>query len=164
VNRVDVCQAQPIKEKCLDVKFNTNQRVVYPASTPISDLGGAKDLIGRLAPKGAIVTVAKMPTLELKTPVPRIDRDAVTWAAATVVAVASAAADQGRTDGRTRNSCNGSCDNRNDVRAQRRLLMAAVAPYTTHTHIPYAAQFGQAGIGAVTHAGGKAEVVCHADI
>ena len=55
-----------------NVKFHRDQRVVYPASIPISQLGGALGQNGSLAPKGAIVQVASMTKFqfELKTTAP----------------------------------------------------------------------------------------------
>jgi dihydroxy-acid dehydratase len=41
-----------------NVKFNTEQKVVYPVSNPISPTGGVVGLRGTLAPDGAIVKVA----------------------------------------------------------------------------------------------------------
>src|SRR6185369_17066959 len=47
-----------MKQNLEKVKFNTNQRVVYPVSNPISPTGGVVGLRGTLAPDGAIVKVA----------------------------------------------------------------------------------------------------------
>jgi dihydroxy-acid dehydratase len=48
------------------VKFNTNQKVVYPVSKPISSTGGVVGLQGSLAPDGAIVKVANMTKLQFR--------------------------------------------------------------------------------------------------
>ena len=45
-------------ENLADVKFPTDQDVIYPASAPISPTGGVVGLRGNLAPQGAIVKVA----------------------------------------------------------------------------------------------------------
>jgi dihydroxy-acid dehydratase len=57
-----------IKQNLEDVKFNTKQKVVYPASNPISPSGGVVGLKGTLAPDGAIVKVAGMKKLQFKGP------------------------------------------------------------------------------------------------
>ena len=51
-----------------DVIFNTDQKVVYPVSNPISKTGGVVGLKGSLAPEGAIVKVAGMKNLKFKGP------------------------------------------------------------------------------------------------
>jgi dihydroxy-acid dehydratase len=50
------------------VKFNEDQKVVYPVSNPISPTGGVVGLKGSLAPEGAIVKVAGMKKLTFKGP------------------------------------------------------------------------------------------------
>jgi len=55
-----------IKQNLENVKFNTNQRVVYPVSKPISSTGGVVGLQGSLAPDGAIVKVANMTKLQFR--------------------------------------------------------------------------------------------------
>jgi dihydroxy-acid dehydratase len=57
-----------IKANLANVKFNTNQKVVYPVSSPISPTGGVVGLKGTLAPDGAIVKVAGMKQLKFKGP------------------------------------------------------------------------------------------------
>ncbi|MEO1794698.1 MAG: dihydroxy-acid dehydratase, partial [Pseudomonadota bacterium] len=57
-----------IKENLADVKFNENQKVVYPVSKAISPTGGVVGLKGSLAPEGAIVKVAGMKTLQFTGP------------------------------------------------------------------------------------------------
>lgn len=55
-------------ENLADVKFNTNQKVVYPVSNPITPTGGVVGLRGTLAPDGAIVKVAGMKKLQFRGP------------------------------------------------------------------------------------------------
>jgi dihydroxy-acid dehydratase len=55
-----------IKQNLENVKFNINQKVVYPVSKPISSTGGVVGLQGSLAPDGAIVKVANMTKLQFK--------------------------------------------------------------------------------------------------
>ena len=57
-----------IKQNLENVKFNTNQKVVYPVSKPISKTGGVVGLQGSLAPDGAIVKVASMTKLQFRGP------------------------------------------------------------------------------------------------
>ncbi len=57
-----------IKQNLENVKFNTNQKVVYPVSNPISKTGGVVGLQGSLAPDGAIVKVANMTKLQFRGP------------------------------------------------------------------------------------------------
>ncbi|MFE7421167.1 dihydroxy-acid dehydratase [Rhodococcus sp. NPDC057529] len=49
-----------IAENLADVKWNSQQDVVYPADAPITASGGVAGLRGNLAPDGAIVKVAGM--------------------------------------------------------------------------------------------------------
>ena len=51
-----------------NVKFNTDQKVVFPVSNPISPTGGVVGLRGSLAPDGAIVKVAGMKSLKFRGP------------------------------------------------------------------------------------------------
>ena len=57
-----------IKQNLENVKFNKNQKVVYPVSNPISPTGGVVGLKGSLAPEGAIVKVAGMTVLQFSGP------------------------------------------------------------------------------------------------
>jgi dihydroxy-acid dehydratase len=57
-----------IKQNLENVKFNTDQKVVYPVSSPISATGGVVGLQGSLAPEGAIVKVAGMARLQFRGP------------------------------------------------------------------------------------------------
>lgn len=55
-------------ENLADVQFPTDQKVVYPTTTPLSPTGGVVGLRGNLAPEGAIVKVAGMKVLEFTGP------------------------------------------------------------------------------------------------
>ena len=55
-------------ENLADVEFPTDQKVVYPTTTPLSPTGGVVGLRGNLAPEGAIVKVAGMKVLEFTGP------------------------------------------------------------------------------------------------
>jgi dihydroxy-acid dehydratase len=55
-------------ENLANVKFNENQKVVYPVSKPLSPTGGVVGLKGSLAPEGAIVKVAGLKKLQFSGP------------------------------------------------------------------------------------------------
>ena len=55
-------------ENLASVEFNTDQKVVYPVSNPITPTGGVVGLRGSLAPDGAIVKVAGMTNLKFRGP------------------------------------------------------------------------------------------------
>ena len=57
-----------IKQNLEGVKFNENQKVIYPVSRPLSPTGGVVGLQGTLAPEGAIVKVAGMKMLRFSGP------------------------------------------------------------------------------------------------
>jgi dihydroxy-acid dehydratase len=57
-----------LRQNLESVKFNEDQKVVYPVSNPISPTGGVVGLKGSLAPEGAIVKVAGMKNLTFKGP------------------------------------------------------------------------------------------------
>lgn len=57
-----------LEENLQDVTFNTNQKVIYPTSNPITPTGGVVGLKGTLAPDGAIVKVAGMSNLKFRGP------------------------------------------------------------------------------------------------
>ena len=57
-----------IAENLDDVEFPTDQKVVYPTSSPLSPTGGVVGLRGNLAPEGAIVKVAGMQKLQFTGP------------------------------------------------------------------------------------------------
>ncbi|MEM6850815.1 MAG: dihydroxy-acid dehydratase [Pseudomonadota bacterium] len=52
-----------IEENLDGVEFNTDQKVIYPVSNPITPTGGVVGLKGNLAPEGAIVKVAGLKSL-----------------------------------------------------------------------------------------------------
>jgi dihydroxy-acid dehydratase len=220
-----------VKQNLENVKFNTNQKVVYPVSNPISPTGGVVGLKGSLAPEGAIVKVAGMKTLQFKGPARCFDREEDAFAAvearkikdgeviiiryegpkggpgmremlSTTAALYGlglgekvALITDGRFSGGTRGFCIGhvgpeaavggpigllkdgdiitidaekgtlDVEVSADELAKRRLAWKVPAnPYQSGALRKYADQVGPAQKGAVTHAGGKAEVVCYADI
>lgn len=55
-------------ENLSSVKFNKDQKVVYPVTNPLSRTGGVVGLKGSLAPDGAIVKVAGMKNLKFRGP------------------------------------------------------------------------------------------------
>ena len=213
------------------VKFNTNQKVVYPTSNPLSPTGGVVGLRGTLAPDGAIVKVAGMKELQFTGPARCFDCEEDAFAAVEegrilegeVIVIryegprggpgmremlSTTAALYGRgmgdkvaliTDGRfsgaTRGFCighvgpeaavggpigllkdgdiividagNGTLDvnlSETELAARRKVWKPLPNNYQTGALRKYADQVGPAVNGAVTHAGGKAEVVCYADI
>ena len=214
-----------------DVKFNTNQKVVYPVKTPITPTGGVVGLKGSLAPEGAIVKVAGMKTLQFKGPAHCFDCEEDAFAAVDagkikdgeVIVIryegpkggpgmremlSTTAALYGRgmgekvaliTDGRFSGATRGFCIGHvgpeaavggpialvkdgdiiaidaekgtldlevpaKELEARRKAWKAPANPYQTGALRKYADQVGPARYGAVTHAGGKAEVICYADI
>ncbi len=57
-----------MEENLREVKFNTEQKVVYPVTDPLSPTGGVVGLQGSLAPDGAMVKVAGMKKLQFRGP------------------------------------------------------------------------------------------------
>jgi dihydroxy-acid dehydratase len=57
-----------IAENLAKVKWNNDQKVVYPANKPITENGGVVGLKGNIAVEGAIVKVAGMPSLKFSGP------------------------------------------------------------------------------------------------
>ena len=51
-----------------EITWNPDQKVIYPATAPLSPTGGVVGLRGNLAPEGAIVKVAGMARLQFKGP------------------------------------------------------------------------------------------------
>ncbi|MED5368109.1 MAG: dihydroxy-acid dehydratase [Pseudomonadota bacterium] len=49
-----------------EITFNSDQKVIYPVSNPLSPTGGVVGLTGSLAPEGAIVKVAGMESLQFE--------------------------------------------------------------------------------------------------
>ena len=213
------------------VKFNSNQRVVFPVSTPISPTGGVVGLKGSLAPDGAIVKVAGMKKLTFRGPARCFDCEEEAFGAVTrrayeggeviviryegpkggpgmreMLSTTAALYGQGAgdkvaliTDGRfsggTRGLCighigpeaavggpialikngdiiaidaeRGTLDLEVDAAELERRRKAWQEPlnsYQSGALWKFADQVGPARKGAVTHPGGKAEVVCYADI
>ena len=70
-----------VAENLASVVFNTNQKVVYPTSTPITPTGGVVGLKGSLAPDGAIVKVAGCAMLKFRGPARCFDREEDAFAA-----------------------------------------------------------------------------------
>ncbi len=62
-------------ENLEDISFPTDQKVVYPVKTPLSETGGVVGLRGSLAPDGAIVKVAGMDVLQFEGPARCFDRE-----------------------------------------------------------------------------------------
>jgi dihydroxy-acid dehydratase len=220
-----------IKQNLENVKFNENQRVVYPVSKPISPTGGVVGLMGSLAPDGAIVKVAGMTRLKFRGPARVFDCEEDCFAAVekrayqdgdiliiryegpkggpgmremlstTAALYGQGAGDKvalitdGRFSGGTRGFCIGhvgpeaavggpialvrngdmiSIDaeagtldlevSKAELDQRRKSWKAPANPYQSGVLRKYADQVGPARKGAVTHAGGKAEVVCYADI
>ena len=220
-----------IKQNLEKVKFNKNQKVVYPVSQPISPTGGVVGLKGSLAPDGAIVKVAGMTKLQFRGPARVFDSEEDCFGAVenraykdgdvlviryegpkggpgmremlstTAALYGQGAGDKvalitdGRFSGATRGFCIGhvgpeaalggpialiqdgdiiSIDAeagrldlevpKAELSKRRRAWKAPSNPYQSGVLRKYADQVGPAYKGAVTHAGGKAEVVCYADI
>jgi dihydroxy-acid dehydratase len=220
-----------IKQNLESVKFNENQKVVYPVSKAITPTGGVVGLQGSLAPDGAIVKVAGMTRLKFSGPARVFDCEEDCFQAvedrayqdgdifviryegpkggpgmremlSTTAALYGQGAGEkvalitdGRFSGGTRGFCIGhvgpeaalggpialvrngdmitidAIEGRLDLEVseaelaeRRKTWKAPPNPYQSGVLRKYADQVGAARKGAVTHAGGKAEVVCYADI
>ena len=218
-------------ENLKPVVFNTNQKVVYPTSNPITATGGVVGLKGSLAPEGAIVKVAGMKNLKFSGPARCFECEEDAFAAVQshaykdgdvfviryegpkggpgmreMLSTTAALYGQGSgdkvaliTDGRFSGATRGFCvghvgpeaalggpialiedgdiitlDAINgildlevpaDVLERRRAKWTPRRnPYPSGALAKFADQVGPARYGAVTHAGGKAELVCYADI
>ena len=218
-------------ENLESVKFDTEQKVVYPVSNPISPTGGVVGLKGSLAPDGGIVKVAGLKNLKFRGPARCFDCEEDAFAAvearqyeegevlviryegpkggpgmremlATTAALyGQGAGDKvalitdGRFSGATRGFCighvgpeaavggpiglirdgdiitmdaeNGILDlevSEEELAERRKSWKPPANPYQSGALRKYADQVGPARKGAVTHAGGKAEVICYADI
>ena len=214
-----------------NVKFNIDQRVVYPVSNPISPTGGVVGLSGSLAPEGAIVKVAGMKKLQFRGParVFECEEDAFLavsnksykdgevlviryegpkggpgmreMLSTTAALYGQGAGDKvalitdGRFSGATRGFCVGHVGpeaavggpialiengdiiaidadtgtlelevDAAELERRRKKWKAPPNPYQSGALRKFADQVGPARYGAVTHRGGKAEVVCYADI
>ncbi|MCB1519357.1 MAG: dihydroxy-acid dehydratase [Hyphomicrobiaceae bacterium] len=220
-----------MEENLRDVVFNTDQKVVYPVSNPITATGGVVGLQGTLAPDGAIVKVAGMKKLQFRGPARCFDCEEDAYAAVdardykegdiiviryegpkggpgmremlstTAALYGQGAGDKvalitdGRFSGATRGFCighvgpeaavggpigllkdgdiisidaeKGTLDVEVDpaeLERRKKDWKAPDNPYQSGVLRKYADQVGPARTGAVTHAGGKAEVLCYADI
>src|SRR5438477_5053804 len=220
-----------IKQNLENVKFNTDQKVVYPVSKPISTTGGVVGLQGSLAPDGAIVKVANMSKLQFRGPARVFDCEEDCFRAVenrdyrdgdvliiryegpkggpgmremlstTAALYGQGAGDKvalitdGRFSGGTRGFCighvgpeaaaggpialiangdmisidaeKGTLDlevSEAELAKRRKAWKAPANAYQSGVLRKYADQVGPARKGAVTHAGGRAEVVCYADI
>ena len=214
-----------------NVKFNQNQKVVFPVSKAISPTGGVVGLKGSLAPDGAIVKVAGMKTLQFRGPARVFDCEEDCFRAvenraykagdiliiryegpkggpgmremlSTTAALYGQGAGEtvalitdGRFSGATRGFCIGHVGpeaavggpialvkdgdiiaidaaigtldlevDAAELDKRRKAWKAPANSYQSGVLRKYADQVGPARKGAVTHAGGKAEVVCYADI
>ena len=223
--------SKTIAQNLEGVKFNTNQKVVYPTSNPLSPTGGVVGLRGSLAPDGAIVKVAGMKELKFTGPARCFDCEEDAFAAVEegrilegeVIVIryegpkggpgmremlSTTAALYGRgmgdkvaliTDGRFSGATRGFCIGHvgpeaavggpigllrdgdvividadkgtldvnlsdTELASRRQTWRPLPNNYQTGALRKYADQVGPAVNGAVTHAGGKAEVVCYADI
>ena len=213
------------------VKFNADQKVVYPVSNPISPTGGVVGLKGSLAPDGAIVKVAGLKKLRFRGPAHCFECEEDAFAAVqarnyregevlviryegpkggpgmremlstTAALYGQGAGDSlalitdGRFSGATRGFCighvgpeaavggpiafiedgdiiaidaeKGTLDLEVDaavLEKRRAAWKPPLNPYTSGALRKFADQVGPARFGAVTHPGGKAEIVCYADI
>ena len=57
-----------LAENLEDIKWNPDQKVIYPVSNPLTPTGGVVGLQGSLAPEGAIVKVAGLEKLQFSGP------------------------------------------------------------------------------------------------
>ncbi|MCH9808921.1 MAG: dihydroxy-acid dehydratase [Alphaproteobacteria bacterium] len=220
-----------LAENLKDVEFNTDQKVVYPVSNPITETGGVVGLRGSLAPEGAIVKVAGMTELKFRGPARCFDCEEDAFAAVqegryeagevlviryegprggpgmremlstTAALYGQGVGDKmalitdGRFSGATRGFCIGHVGpeaavggpialikdgdmiaidaeigtldlevDAVELEERRKQWSVPDNPYTSGALRKYAEQVGPARFGAVTHAGGKAEVICYADI
>ena len=218
-------------ENLASVTFNTEQKVVYPVSNPITPTGGVVGLKGTLAPDGAIVKVAGLKNLQFRGPARCFDCEEDAFhaveardykegevlviryegpkggpgmremLATTAALYGQGAGDKvalitdGRFSGATRGFCvghvgpeaavggpigliqdgdiiamdavTGTLDLEVDAAELERRRKTWKAPpnaYQSGAIRKFADQVGPARYGAVTHAGGKAEVHCYADI
>jgi dihydroxy-acid dehydratase len=213
------------------VKFNHDQKVVFPVSNPISPTGGVVGLKGSLAPDGAIVKVAGLKTQKFRGTALCFDCEEDAFQAVedrkykdgdviiiryegpkggpgmremlstTAALYGQGAGDNvalitdGRFSGGTRGLCighvgpeaavggpialvqdgdiitidaeKGTLDlevSEEELERRRKAWKAPPNMYQSGALRKFADQVGPARYGAVTHAGGKAEVLCYADI
>ncbi len=220
-----------LAENLRDVKFNTDQKVIYPVSNPITPTGGVVGLKGSLAPDGAIVKVAGLKKLQFSGPARVFDCEEDCFQAVSnrdykdgevlviryegpvggpgmreMLSTTAALYGQGAgdsvaliTDGRFSGATRGFCIGHvgpeaavggpiglivngdiitidaeagtielevdaKELEKRRASWKAPSNPYQSGALRKFADQVGPARYGAVTHPGGKAEVVCYADI
>lgn len=220
-----------IAENLENVKFDTEQDVIYPVSNPITPTGGVVGLKGNLAPDGGIVKVAGMKMLKFEGPARCFDSEEEAFAAVDkkqysegdviiiryegpkggpgmreMLSTTAALYGQGMgekvaliTDGRFSGGTRGFCIGHvgpeaaeggpigliedgdiiridsiagtldvdisdEEMAARRAKWQPRTTDYQSGTLWKYAQQVGPARKGAITHPGGKAEVVCYADI
>ncbi|MBN9353456.1 MAG: dihydroxy-acid dehydratase [Hyphomicrobium denitrificans] len=213
------------------VKFNRDQKVVFPVSNPISPTGGVVGLKGSLAPDGAIVKVAGLKTHQFRGPARCFDCEEDAFQAVEernykdgeviviryegpkggpgmreMLSTTAALYGQGSgdkvaliTDGRFSGATRGLCIGHvgpeaavggpigllkdgdiividtelgaldvevsaEELERRRKTWKAPANMYQSGALRKFADQVGPARYGAVTHAGGKAEVHCYADI
>src|SRR5688572_18434837 len=72
-----------IADNLKNVKWNPDQKVIYPADSPISKTGGVVGLSGNLAPDGAVVKVAGMKMLQFSGPARCFDSEEACFEAVT---------------------------------------------------------------------------------
>ncbi|HEY8195082.1 MAG TPA: dihydroxy-acid dehydratase [Hyphomicrobium sp.] len=214
-----------------NVKFNHDQKVVFPVSNPLSPTGGVVGLKGTLAPDGAIVKVAGLKTLKFRGTARCFDCEEDAFRAVdargykdgdvlviryegpkggpgmremlstTAALYGQGAGDKvalitdGRFSGGTRGLCIGHVGpeaavggpigllkdgdiividavagtldlevSAEELERRRAVWKAPPNMYQSGALRKFADQVGPARYGAVTHAGGKAEVHCYADI
>ncbi len=141
-----------LKQNLEKLKFNKNQKVVYPVSTPISKAGGVAGLQGSLALVGAIVKVAGMTKLQFRGPARALGGPIALIENRDMISID---AEKVRLDLEVPKA---------ELAKRRKAWKAPANPYHSGVLRKYADQVGPARKGAVTHAGGKAEVICYADI
>lgn len=218
-------------ENLSSVKFNTEQKIIYPVSNPISPTGGVIGLKGTLAPDGAIVKVAGLKNLQFRGPARCFDCEEDAFSAVetrnykdgevlviryegpkggpgmremlstTAALYGQGSGDKvalitdGRFSGATRGFCVGhvgpeaavggpigliqdgdiiSLDavkgiidlevDESELERRRKTWTLPPNMYQSGALRKFADQVGPARYGAVTHAGGKAEILCYADI
>jgi len=164
------------RQNLKNVKFNIDQMVVYLVSDPISAMGGAVGRQAWLASEGAIAKVAEMTKLSFPEPgwafAGGKDLPAVAKRRGGELCVNSGIACQRQKSGplkggRGKASVAGRLDRdvcRADVVGWREAWKAPVTPHQCGVLRIYADQVEPAHKGAVSHAGGRAKVVCDAEI
>jgi Dehydratase family len=156
-----------VAESLKSVKINANQTLDCATAAPISAVGGVVGLKGSLAPEGAIVKVADMKRFQFSGPARRIGpADCLDSADAAFAAVASDPSGSGAIFEILAiiGACNSELSAAVGFEIRRKAWTALPNNYQTGALRTYTDQVGPALQGAATYAGGKAEVVCYADI